>query len=313
MSAPSASATVPATAGPLRLAFIGGGAMARAIMEGARRASGPEDQPVFLVAEPDPARRAELATAGLARTVPAAEALIGPVGRREVDGVVLAVKPQAFPGVAGELRDAGGLPSTLAISVMAGTRIATIAAALFGEEGIGRVIRVMPNTPARVGLACSAIASGPTASAADRALAQRLFAGVGTTLELAEDLMDAFTAVAGSGPAFVFAYAEAMIRAAVGVGIDPAQADAIVRQVIAGSAALMQERVGGAMPEIAGLRRAVTSPGGTTAAGLAQLETAGFAEAIMGAVIAARDRGRALSGGETAPPALGTNTVRPCE
>lgn len=294
---------------PIRLGFVGGGAMAHAIIAGAIAASDPTSRPTFVVAEPDPTRRADLEQAGLARTVPAARDLIPAITQQHLDGLVLAVKPQVFPMVAQELIAAGGLPPVLVISIMAGTTIASITQSL-STPGLPpcRVVRVMPNTPARVGKACSALAIGPIVTPQDLALAHNLMLSVGTVTELPESLMDAFTAVAGSGPAFVFAFAEALIGAAVAAGIPAAQADGVVRQLLAGSVQLMLEGGLGHWPDIAGLRRAVTSPGGTTAAGLASFERDGLGAMVARAVEAARDRGRALSAGETGRPAPETGT-----
>lgn len=274
--------------------------MASAIMAGARAGDAPADRPSFLVAEPDADRRRSLEAIGLAEAVPTAGDLLSSIQQGEIDALVLAVKPQVFPKIATELREAGGLPECLVVSIMAGTTTAGIADALSGSY---RVVRVMPNTPARVRQGCSAIAAGPTATGADLALTRRLMAAVGTVVELPESLMDAFTGVAGSGPAFVFAFAEALVAAATEVGIPAEQADGIVRQLLLGSVQLIVnkngEGAGGGLPDLAELRRAVTSPGGTTAAGLGSLERDGLAAAVARAVRAARDRGRELSGGET--------------
>jgi len=128
----------------------------------------------------------------------------------------------------------------------------------------------------------------------DDALARRLLSAVGNVVDLEEELFDAFTGVAGSGPAYVFALAEGMIAGAREAGIPEGEADRIVRGVIAGSAALLSE-ASGTRP--ADLRAAVTSKGGTTAAALAVWEEAGVVEAIARAIVAARDRGRELDAG----------------
>ncbi|MCH7873254.1 MAG: hypothetical protein IID33_16280 [Planctomycetes bacterium] len=169
-----------------------------------------------------------------------------------------------------------------------------------------RVIRVMPNTPARIGQGMTAIAMGCGAQAGDDALAQAIFAAVGEVVSIDETLMDAFTAVAGSGPAYVFYLAEAMSAAAVRLGFNQKQADLIVRQTIAGAGNLMVASVDeqtdptgqtGVPLSPAALRAAVTSKNGTTYAATTRLDELGVMEAIITAVRAARDRGRELAQG----------------
>src|SRR5690606_30719943 len=128
---------------------------------------------------------------------------------------------------------------------------------------------------------------------ADAAFARTLFGAVGETVDLDEALMDAFTAVAGSGPAYLFYLAEAMARAAEGVGFDAATADRLVRATIVGAAGLLDADRGRPASE---LRALVTSRGGTTAAATQRLDDAGVAEAFERAIVAARDRGRELAG-----------------
>ncbi|MEZ6234470.1 MAG: pyrroline-5-carboxylate reductase [Phycisphaerales bacterium] len=210
--------------------------------------------------------------------------------------MLIAVKPQMFEAVGAEL--APVLSSTgqsergepLVVSIMAGTRAAAIRERLGGAV---RVVRAMPNTPARIGQGVTGIAAGPGATEADLAVAERLFRACGpVVVRIDEGLMDAFTAVAGSGPAYLFYLAEAMERAAVAVGFDGATARGMVGQTIRGAAALLEQ---GADP--AALRAAVTSKGGTTAAATGSLDRDGVAEAVGRAIAAGRDRGRELAGG----------------
>jgi pyrroline-5-carboxylate reductase len=174
------------------------------------------------------------------------------------------------------------------LSILAGAPAATVREALGGRA---RVVRVMPNTPALVGRGMTALAPGPETTADDRAFARAFFGAVGTVIEIDEARMDAFTAVAGSGPAYVFLLAEALAAAGAAAGLDAADALLAARETIAGAGVLL----GGSAEEPAALRRRVTSPGGTTVAALAVFEDAGLREIVARAVLAARDRGAELA------------------
>jgi pyrroline-5-carboxylate reductase len=152
----------------------------------------------------------------------------------------------------------------------------------------------MPNTPAQIRMGCSAVALGRSASPGDDAFTRTLFAALGRVVTLEERLFDAFTAVAGSGPAYVFYLAEAMTKAAIHQGIGEADADAIVRSVLHGSAALL---AGETSKPAADLRAAVTSKGGTTAAAIAVMNAKGVMEAMSEAIAAGTKRGEELSRG----------------
>ena len=204
-------------------------------------------------------------------------------------GIVIATKPQMFAKVAEVWRpvlDAG--PSRLVVSILAGTTCATLA------KGLGpraRVVRVMPNTPIRLGLGMSAMTGGPNAGPEDLARVEALFAAGGKVLRIDEGLMDAFTAIAGSGPAYVFYLAEAMVEAAQQLGFDREQALTIVRQTVSGSGELLNRS-----PETPrALRQAVTSKGGTTAAATGVFDDAGVFDAIVRGAHAARHRGVELA------------------
>jgi len=206
------------------------------------------------------------------------------------DVVVLAVKPQVFPQVAGLLRAALPAGSALVISVMAGVTIDRLRAEL-GPRA--RIVRAMPNTPAKVGQGATAFAIPPDAAdpEGDAAVAGALLGCLGPlVVRVEESLMDAFTAVAGSGPAYLFYLAEGMIDGAVAAGFDPADAGAVVRQTLLGAATLLARDP--APP--AELRQRVTSKAGTTEAAMEVLTRRGAAAAVRDAVIAARDRGRQL-------------------
>lgn len=148
----------------------------------------------------------------------------------------------------------------------------------------------MPNTPAAIRLGVTTIAPGPAATDDDLAWVRRLFAAVGTVVELDESHFHAVTAVSGSGPAWIFRKAEAWITAAIAEGLPPDVASRLVIDTIFGAASLL--RAGDRSPSE--LRAAVTSRGGTTAAGLAALDDAGFDDAVRAAIAAATARGREL-------------------
>ncbi len=205
-----------------------------------------------------------------------------PKGVVDAEEIMLAVKPQIFPEVA---RAIGPLRSPrVVISIMAGLGSRAIRAAL-GDEA--RVVRVMPNTPCQVGAGMAAIALGEGARGGDEKLALAVFGALGGTVMVDEAMMYAVTAVSGSGPGYVFLLAEAMQKAAVDLGLDPEVADRLVRQTVFGSGKLLVESDQGA----ADLRRAVTSPGGTTEAALKVMLGGRLPEIIAEAITAARDRG----------------------
>jgi pyrroline-5-carboxylate reductase len=203
------------------------------------------------------------------------------------EGSVLAVKPGDVTTAAGALRDAGGGGRVL--SIAAGVRLADL------EAGLGQgtpVVRAMPNTPALVGAGAAAIAPGTAASEDDLAWAEEILSAVGTVVRVDERLLDAVTGLSGSGPAYVFLVAEALIEAGVLVGLPRPTATELTVQTLLGAARLLAEGEDG--PEA--LRAAVTSPGGTTAAGLRALEQAGVRAAFLDAVVAATERSRQLGG-----------------
>jgi len=206
---------------------------------------------------------------------------------------VLAVKPALVPRVLADLRASlgDGLAKPLWISIAAGVSIARIESEL---PGGARVVRAMPNTPALVRAAATAYAANAAATAADRALTQALFECVGLAWEAPdESLLDAVTGLSGSGPAYVFVFLEALADAGVRVGLPREAAQRLATQTVLGAAQLARDT--GIHP--AQLKDRVTSPGGTTIAGLARLEAAGFRAALQGAVEAATRRSRELGEG----------------
>jgi pyrroline-5-carboxylate reductase len=235
------------------------------------------------VAEVDPERRHAIeAEFPKVRCVPSGAWAVG-----DADVVVVAVKPgdvvSALDAALPALRD-----DALVVSIAAGVTIASLEAAVPGRP----VVRAMPNTPALVRRGASAIAPGANASDAHLELAERMLGAVGTVVRLDERLLDAVTGLSGSGPAYVFLVTEALVEAGVLVGLTRPVAAQLVVQTLVGSAALLAQSEEG--PEA--LRAAVTSPGGTTAAGLRALEAAGVRAAFLDAVAAATRRSQELGG-----------------
>ena len=196
---------------------------------------------------------------------------------------VIAVKPH---DVAEAVRSAVASGATRILSIAAGVTLAALDAA--AGTGIA-VVRAMPNTPALVGKGTSAIAGGVGAAAADLEWAEGVLGAVGIVERLDEAQLDAFTGVAGSGPAYVFRFAEALTAAAVAEGLDADVAERIVAQLLLGSAVLLDRD-----RDATQLRVNVTSPGGTTAAGLASFEAAGIDTIVADVVGAATQRSREL-------------------
>lgn len=269
------------------LAVIGFGAMGSAIVAGCLRARLTTPARV-VVAEADEGRRTEAAGLRMVAVADGGEALnrlasIDPAG---VGQVLLAVKPQMLDVVAALIGPVLKRTPRVVVSIMAGTATARLEAALPGA----RVVRTMPNLGVRVGNGCTAACSGASARPGDDACARAVFSALGEVFSTPESLMDAFTAVAGSGPAYLFYLAEAMERGAMEVGFDPVRARELVRATLVGAADLLAE--GG---DPAALRAAVTSKGGTTAAAVGVLDEAAVMRAWVRAMVAARDRGRALN------------------
>ena len=259
-----------------RLALLGNGNMGWSVLSGALD-SGLLNPAEVVVVESNP-DRAQLARARGVAIVSAPEA-------RVAETLLLAVKPQMFQDLA---REIGPLPERrVVISVMAGIRSDSIKAAM-GEYAA--VVRVMPNTPARLRAGISAICAGEGAVKSDLVFPHQLMSSVGNVVEVTEEHMYAVTATSGSGPAFILRMAEAMEAAAIKEGLEPQDARTLVQNTILGAARLMLETG----EEPSELRQAVTSKGGTTAAGLQAMSEHGFDEAVAAAIRAATERGREL-------------------
>ncbi len=202
--------------------------------------------------------------------------------------VLLAVKPQTMQDCLAEIRDAVGA-SQFVISVAAGITTDFIASRL-GERT--RVVRVMPNTPALVGAGVSVVCGGSHARREDIAETEKIFAALGKVYSLDESLMDAVTAVSGSGPAYLFFFAECLEKGAVNAGLPEDEAAGLVAQTLFGASKLLIE----SSEPASALRAMVTSPGGTTEAALKVLEKRGFEKSVVAAVASALDRAKELGG-----------------
>lgn len=256
------------------LALIGGGNMGVALL-GGLLADGSMTSGDLAVAELSQERRDELR-----RRFPGVSVHETPPA---CASAIIAVKPNAAVAATSTAAMAG---AARILSIAAGVRLAVLQRAAGPEVA---VVRAMPNTPALVGRGASAIAGGDTVSDDDLRWAESILSAVGSVDRLPEPLLDAFTGVAGSGPAYIFLVAEALTDAFVAEGVDPELAGRVVTQLLVGSAALLEQE-----GDPATLRRNVTSPGGTTAAGLAVLDERDLRATFRAAVAAATERSREL-------------------
>ncbi len=263
-----------------KIAFIGGGAMAEAILK--RLLAEDLVQPDQIsVAEPVAARRDDLRQRYNINVEATNKSVV-----EDARIVVFAIKPQVLDKV---LTDLNGriAPDVLAISIMAGVRISSL------RDGLNhaRIVRSMPNTPAQVGQGMTVWTATTAVTNSDREHAQTILESMGKAIFIADEhYLDMATGLSGSGPAFVFLFMEAMIEAGVHIGFSYHDARQLVLQTLEGSLALMRET--GSHP--ADLRNRVTSPAGTTAAGVLELEKRNFRAAIVEAVNAAYLRSKAL-------------------
>lgn len=265
----------------LKVTMVGAGNMAEALLRGALRVELLQPWQVT-AADPLPARREFFASMGAAVTADNREAV------RAADVVILAVKPQQLGAVLAEIGELAA--GKLVVSIVAGAPTARIAAAL----GPGaRVIRAMPNTPLLVGMGATGLAAGRGATAQDMTLARALFEASGVVLQMHEQELDAVTAVSGTGPAYLFYLAEAMIEAARAEGFGPEEAARLVAATLRGAGELLSRSP--EPPEE--LRKRVTTPGGTTAAAVEVLDSAGVKARIVEAVRRAAARSRELGRG----------------
>lgn len=265
----------------IKFGMIGGGVMGEALLSRliAQAIYSPLE---LLVSEPQAGRRAFLEqTYGIQVTADNALTLTA------TDVLFLAIKPQVFTAVTAALPGLETLANRpLVISILAGTPLSKLEAAFHQWP----VVRAMPNTPATVGAGMTAIALGTHTQPQHAALAQQIFQAVGEVVEVPESAMDAVTGLSGSGPGYVALMVEALADGGVAAGLPRAIALQLALQTVKGTAQLLQDT--GLHP--GELKDRVTSPGGTTIAGIAQLEKAGFRSAVIEAVRAAYQRSQEL-------------------
>jgi len=264
-----------------KIGLIGSGQMAQALAVGFIR-KGLVSPAEILASDPnDHARQRFHEVTGAGTTDNNLEVM------RTQDIIILAVKPQVLSRVLDEIQGRVS-PEKLIVSIVAGATLDTLHRAL-GENA--RIVRVMPNTPALIGFGASAFAPGRNVRPADVQIVQVMFSAVGIAVQVEERLMDAVTALSGSGPAFVYLFIEALTDAGVRHGLSRDLARQLAVQTVRGAAEMVIQT----SEHPAVLRDRVTSPGGTTIAGLAAMEESGFRGAVFAAIEAAAQRAWELS------------------
>ena len=269
-----------------RIGIIGAGQMAAALGQGMVRA-GLVAKEALLASDPLEGARQRFAEATGGHTTDDNLAVV-----RNADILVLAVKPQQMGSVLAGLKGqvAAG---QLVVSIAAGVRLATLAAALGPET---RLVRVMPNTPCLVGRGAWGYCLGGKATAEDGRAVQEMLQSVGLAVEVEEKLLDAVTGLSGSGPAFIYVIIESLSDGGVRMGLPRPVATALAAQTVLGTAEMVLRS--GEHPGV--LKDRVASPGGTTIAGLAALEAHGLRAALLAAVEAATRRSAELGAGDAA-------------
>ena len=259
--------------------LVGAGKMGAALLQG--WLAGGLDPARLIVLEPQPADEIKALTARGVRINPAAKA-------SEPGAIILAVKPQVADAAVPPLAAIAGASSVI-VSIMAGKTMGFLERALPNAA----LVRAMPNTPAAIGRGITVAVGNTRVTAAHRDLAQRLLAATGKVEWVSDEkLMDAVTAVSGSGPAYVFLLAESLTRAGIAAGLPPGLAATLARETVAGSGELLHR----SSVDPATLRQNVTSPGGTTAAALEILMAAdGLDPLLAKAIAAAAKRSRELA------------------
>ena len=283
-----------------RIAIIGGGSMGEALLSGLLRAGRQVKDLVVAEKYPDRAKYLSETYSVLVTTV--ADAV------DTATYVIVAVKPADVETVIGDIAEAAAKAESDAAEQVFVTVAAGVTTAFYENKlpAGSPVIRVMPNAPVVVGGGVSALARGRFATPDQLKAVSAIFDAVGGVLSVPESQLDAVTAVSGSGPAYFFLMVEALVDAGVAAGLSRSVATDLVVQTMAGSAAMLLERLDEAQPAgdaamgtamdttAAQLRATVTSPGGTTAAGLRELERGGLRTAVTEAVIAAKKRSEQL-------------------
>lgn len=262
------------------IAFLGSGSMAAAMVDGmlAKGARSPASMACIGGAGTSAQRLAARTGVRLASSL---DDLLGRAGT-----VIVAFKPQHLAGADPRLAEL--TRGRLVVSVLAGKRIEALARAFPAARNI---VRSMPNTPSRIGAGVTGWCARSPLSPADRATLDSIFGALGVQIELAEERLDAFTAICGCGPAYVFEFAAALRDSALAVGFDVAASKMFAVETLLGAARLLERQ--GVDPEV--LRNEVTSPNGVTAAGLRKMADMGFRDVIREAVRAAEARSRELS------------------
>ncbi len=261
----------------MKLGFLGAGRMATALARGCVEAG---LVPAYGVLASDPS---DAARRKFQHDVPGANATANNIAvLADSSTVVLAVKPQMMAAVLADVREVVE-PRHLVISIAAGVTLARLSQSLPAGT---RLVRVMPNTPCLIGLGASCYSRGAAATAADAATVERLLTSVGKAYEVAEPQLDAVTGLSGSGPAFIYTVIEALAEGGAAMGLPPELALELAAQTAVGAASMLAAT--GLSP--AELRDQVTSPGGTTLAGLDALKRAEGAAAFRAAVEAAAKR-----------------------
>lgn len=266
------------------IGLIGGGLMATALIKGLLKQGQPAA--TISVADPDPARRQLLAELGV-ETFADNKRMLEVLTPRKADGVILAVKPQVVPEALAGLTFSG-MPL---LSIVAGYTVASLEALLPAET---KVLRAMPNTPALIGAGITALTLGSKSGVPEQAWAEKVLRSLGQVVLVPEHLMDAVTGLSGSGPGYVYLFTEALIDGGVLAGLPRTLARKLAVATVLGSARMVAET--GEHPAV--LRDMVTSPGGTTIAGVHALEEEGFSGQVMKAVLKATDRAKALGKSE---------------
>ena len=259
------------------IAFIGGGNMAGSLVAGLVASGYPPDR--LVVADPSPDQRHTIADrSGVATVADNLEAIAG------ASVVVLAVKPQILRAVVAETADALRAADALVVSIAAGIRERDIRRWLGGDPAI---VRAMPNTPALLGCGATGLYANDAVSSDQRGAAESLLRSVGTVVWVNdESLMDAVTAVSGSGPAYFFLMMEAMERAAADIGLPADDARLLIQETALGAARMALE----SPDDVATLGRRVTSPGGTTEAAIGLMRERRLPEAVIDGIRRAHDR-----------------------
>lgn len=256
--------------------------MATALISGLMRK--PRSGTEVRVAEPNQQARQRLRAEYGVQTFASASEAVG-----DADVIVLAVKPQVMYSVLAEIGNSV-LPTQLILSIAAGTTIASIVKQLNPDQA---VIRCMPNTPALIGAGISGLYANPHCRQHHREQAERILAAAGDTVWIADErLMDAVTAISGSGPAYFFLLTEALASAGEELGLPKEVAQQLASKTCVGAGAMLAE----ASESAAELRQRVTSPGGTTQAAIECFEQGGLRDIVLRAAKAADDRGRELAG-----------------